>query len=655
MKHTDPEKPDRFKVKKQRQNQKEVFKQFYSTSNDVIVYMIALLDDFAEILPEVYSKAAHLRDISYLTKRYEAEGLSFVTLTLPKLAEGLLEYLETGQGRYPSFKLRTGTDYPVFLQQLFRHAYQKTSAHHCKCVELIYQFSVAFSKFKGPYKESVLLKQLQDFVSVDEELDKIDWFDYDSFPILERARVIIEELFENFSLDDARPRPGPGATNTPVAKHMRYRPHRLYTQIDDVLPYVEFFNVNEVDVINQTKFYRELYQSKRHQPRARFKYVPKKAGKARGISIEENEMQYFQQAFKHAMYSYLEGHPYTSGCINFTEQVVNATLALLSSESLEFATLDMKEASDRVARELVSWLFQNTVLHDILMALSTKWIDLPDLGEGEQSLYTRKFAPMGSGLCFPVMACVHWALCTAILQLFSSTCPAKKVFVYGDDILVPSEDAELIFKWLPSFGMKLNKQKSFYRSHFRESCGTHAYKGKDITPVYFKFTPQKTISSAMSCIANECTMHSKGYRHVAMALRKAIRESHGDLPYVNVNSPIFGFKRIDVREPSNFYSLRTKRAWTHIHRCEPNMSDLFRVRVVVTPSECDEPPTENECYLRHVLTKAHARWIGGEPLDVFTKWQYVSYPQLCGYTEPVWVHKLFNFLGDQNETDQRKK
>ena len=116
-------------------------------------------------------------------------------------------------------------------------------------------------------------------------------------------------------------------------------------------------------------------------------------------------------------------------------------------------------------------------------------IQLP-VGLGQHpTLKAQKFAPMGSGVCFPVMGLVHWALITALV--FNSTMPkahelSTQVYVYGDDIIVPSECAQLVYKYLPRFGMKINKDKSFVASHFRESCGCHAYKGFDITPAFFK-------------------------------------------------------------------------------------------------------------------------------------------------------------------------
>jgi hypothetical protein len=216
------------------------------------------------------------------------------------------------------------------------------------------------------------------------------------------------------------------------------------------------------------------------------------------------------------------------------------------------------------------------------------------------------------------------------------------VYVYGDDILVASIAAPVIFDWLPRFGMKLNMSKSFYRSHFRESCGIHAWKGKDITPVYFKFTPQLAINSAMSCIAVEQQLYEKQYKHVACLLRNEVRKLHGDLPFVNECSPIFGFKRKDYGLPSNWEQLRTKRdLYGNIQ---------YRVRLVKSVQSMDRPPSDEECYLRKLVTSANSAFIGGEPSDQYVKWQYVNYPQLTGIQLPQWALSLTKNQGDLNET-----
>jgi len=477
---------------------------YYKDHKSVVQYVVALIKDFSKHLPlSVYSGAAQAKDIECVERRMKSEGLTFATQTLPKLSEGLFQYFETGYVNYPSFALDKHGVHPVFLRKLFSLAC-RDSEHKVTAIKLIYQISTMFSKLKGPYPHSVLRKQLADFVEVDKMLGNLDWFDPTTLAIMQQARVEIRTLFENNDVIlRAKPRPGPGATNTPVAKHLRYRPHVLYTQIDKVLDYTEFFSVNPLDNIHQTKKWVTLYNKKRDFPTSRQKFVHKKVGKARGICIEENDVMFMQQAFRYSLYDWIEKHPLTKGRICFRDQSVNQTLALASSWTGQMATLDESEASDRIARELVSWLYQDTDIHDILMALSTRVIEFPKEFD-EPPLRTNKYAPMGSALCFPIMASVHWALIRAILLLHGNTSASREeIYVYGDDIILPIRHVDLVLTHLPRFGIKLNVSKSFYRSGFRESCGVHAYNGVNITPVYVKHIPvSPSITFAMSCIAS---------------------------------------------------------------------------------------------------------------------------------------------------------
>lgn len=597
--------------------------------SNIVNYVTDSILDIQKLLPpSLYSAADSQLDIATVKRRSEHEGLSFITGALPMLSAGLFQYFETGQVCYPSFKIKKGTVHPCFLQGLFRLACSD-GEYQTKAISFIYQISVMFKKLKGPYPESVLCKQHADFVQTDADLLDIDLFSEDRFPIVEQAREEIKILFSGFSLESKHvlPRPGPGATNDKVAKHLRYRPHVLYTQIDNVLPYVDFFSVNGWDVVDKTALYQRLYNERMAEPRARQKYVHKKVGEARGICIEQNEMQYFQQALKNAIYEWIEKHPLTAGQINFTDQSINAIKALVESKLQSAGTIDMKGASDRVPRDVVSWGFQDTVLHDALMALSTKWIDFPFKINGKKvaPMKTNKYAAMGSGLCFPVMAVIHWALIRAIVKC--SMPPdhmVKPIYVYGDDIILPVEYIKDVYAKLPLFGMKINEQKSYYLSRFRESCGMHAFNGESVTPVFIKNLPVSTsLKELMSCIDVESQLYEKGFHITASRLRAGIRAlTSYNLPFVSTDSPIFGFKRSGVVRPSFPGKVKTGYdSWGN---------PVLRTRVInpITKSEC--PPTEEECYLRHMLTKAHDKEVSGNPTEFRLVWKTLPVP---GYTK----------------------
>jgi len=513
-------------------------------------HICALLTDAKNNIPS-YRSADFQKDVATIKRRFASEGMPFATLSLPKLIQGLFDLIEGRNATYPGFLVRGG--HPVFLRGLFHVVINGSEAEKVKGFNYLYSVAVAFKKLKGPYKKSKIQQMFAEFVKVDEDLAEIDLFSEDRLPILQLARQYVKSVIKDITLDSRKclPRPGPGATNTPLPKHMRFRPHKLFAQIERVLPFMEgWYSSHPYDVIAQSDHYSRLFRDKIYnEPTSRYKVVPKVADKGRGICIEENEVQFLQQAIRRLLTDAIMSCSHTKRNLALNDQRINAILALLSSRTKTNATLDMSEGSDRILRELVSWFFQdNKELHDALMALSTRWIEPPKEADWPGNIRTNKFAPMGSALCFPVMTLVHYALCKAIIRL--STVQDRKaksrlVYVYGDDIIVPSDCYTAIADWLPRFGMKLNLTKSFNLSHFRESCGIHALHGHDITPVYVKHVPyQRSDGELFSYLTVEQTLFEKGFAETAKLHRSWINKSQGmKMPFVPKDSDLIGFKR----------------------------------------------------------------------------------------------------------------
>ena len=143
------------------------------------------------------------------------------------------------------------------------------------------------------------------------------------------------------------------------------------------------------------------------------------------------------------------------------------------------ATLDLKAASDTIAKELVfellppEWAFAL----DSCRTRST-------LVEGELC-YLQKFSSMGNGFTFELESLIFWALSSATLDEIQVD---DSALVYGDDIIVPKESVPLLTEVLSFCGFTLNREKSFSEGNFYESCGKHFFKGFDVTPIYQKET-----------------------------------------------------------------------------------------------------------------------------------------------------------------------
>lgn len=509
----------------------------------------AILDDAFNLLTP-YGSADCARDKSTIHRRLVNEGTTFATMTLPHFFNQVLQRLEGGDPSFEGFRKTPSSRLPVFLGRLldtvFGQGPQDSLALKC-----IYMLCVAFKKLKGDYPKSVLSDNLDKFIATDRSLLSVNMTDPSNVRILRRAKRYVDTLFKDIDIDTFMPRPGPGAVNTPLKPHERYEPRVRYAQLDSVLPYRYWFYTNAFGLRESVRRYFAL--PKREYPKSRMKFVHKYVGKPRGICIEENETQFLQQGLKALLYKKIEGHSMTKGRVNFESQQINRDLALKSSSDKSFSTIDMSEASDRIARDLVFYLFRDTELLDYLDALSTRIITFPEeVRHGH--LLAQKFAPMGSAICFPVMATVHFVLCKAIVALSGARNAkeaSKQVYVYGDDILVPNEFTEAIFTQLPKFGMKLNSEKSYYQSNFRESCGVHAYKGMDITPVYNNYTlnlkhERKDSTRLLSSLAKEHLYHESGMVLTAAVVRRHIYTIYGPLPYGKPSSRILCFKRVNA-------------------------------------------------------------------------------------------------------------
>lgn len=572
-----------------------------------IKYLTSLLADLhQDVRP--YRKVDMDRDLRTLVKRAEAEGPAFFLKTLPSFAESVFNTLEGHSATYAGFKTRHGL--PVFMGQLVALAVGKRDCSvmsRVKALKGLYTLTVAFKKLRGPYPKDVLVNQFDDFKLVDASLPKLEDMSSDLLAILETARAYCAAFIQDIDVDrdkEAVPRPGPGATNSPLEKNLRYEPHVLYTTVDEVLPYVDWFYPTPIDVIYQSRDYLALKKIGKFS--ARYKSVPKTAGKARGICIEHNEIQFLQQAVARMLRRHIKIK--LGKNIALQDQSVNALLALASSISKELATIDMSEASDRIARWLVAYLFQdNERLLEVLLALSTRFIQPPEECNSidaygriqkPEPIEVAKFAPMGSALCFPVMSLVHYFLIKAIMLHTGNATSLQdslKLYVYGDDILLPTQYTTAVYDILPKFGMKLNTTKSFVNSNFRESCGVHAYLGVDVTPVYVKHTPIHTSLDALaSSLANERDLFNKGFRFASQCLATALLEHHPHLYEVYDGSGLLGFQR---RYPKTKRRLRQR--WNEdLQYWECKVPSLVRRTEPLNISK------QTSAYMRYLGTRA---------------------------------------------------
>lgn len=165
--------------------------------------------------------------------------------------------------------------------------------------------------------------------------------------------------------------------------------------------------------------------------------------------------------------------------IDLDDQGLNQNAASVA-HSDGLATLDLKAASDTVAIELVYELLPV----DWAMYLDDLRSPIARLPGNRGAVQLQKFSSMGNGFTFELESLIFWALSSAVTDVVQ-TC-SSRVWIYGDDIIVPRECAPLLTEVLDFCGFSLNKEKSYVEGEFFESCGRHYFQGRDVTPCYQK-------------------------------------------------------------------------------------------------------------------------------------------------------------------------
>jgi hypothetical protein len=218
----------------------------------------------------------------------------------------------------------------------------------------------------------------------------------------------------------------------------------------------------------------------------RFSVAPKTSVIDRPIAIEPSLNVFYQLAAGAALRRRLRR---SHGWDLDRAQDIHRQTALAASRSREFATLDLSNASDTVAYNLVKLLLPHAWF-SVLDDLRSPFTSHPD--HTEKWVKLEKFSSMGNGFTFEL----ETVLFAAAAIYCSRQCGHAGVlgwdtFVFGDDIIVKDDVVRSLTGVLHYLGFSLNAEKSFSgMSPFRESCGADFYVGADVRPVYLKDDPQ---------------------------------------------------------------------------------------------------------------------------------------------------------------------
>ncbi len=550
------------------------------------------------------------RDIVTLSRRCESEGDAFLRITLPSFGKAFERALEEGRfspNFQSSFKTRGGL--PVFLRGFLEKIFTPDGTlrqHTCtESIRAVRQLTAVCGKIEGVCTPRRNNAAIAEYVAADEECHAWDM----SLPsildelhqVAKRGLVpLISHADWKVSRDDIVPRHGPGNTADRLLGNKKfdcdYWPHELETR----------FPWSEWGVPN----YRYADSSDRaltpltHVVPARLTLVPKTMSKPRVIVMEPTAVQYMQQALLAVITDSIER---ASNMIGFTDQSSNRSMARSASVSLGLVTLDLSEASDRVTYlQAASVLGVTPHLWEALKATRSRLVELPS-GEIRG---IHKFASMGSATCFPVEAMVFYTAILLAVRNHHRKADAEfdlswsfikqfegRIRVYGDDCIFPVEylpEVEAVFDQL---GWKINRNKTFSKSFFRESCGGDYWNGEDVTPARLKKpipTTLRQIAEVQSFVAFRNQVYHLGlWRTAAQCDRLLERVLRGVYPIVEETSPALGRTSVSFKPlwlGTDRYQRALTRAWTVKATIPKNQSSEVGalLKCLISPGRDDE-------------------------------------------------------------------
>lgn len=429
----------------------------------------------------------YIRNSRTFFRRFQNEGFSFLSKTIPSLGKALDRAL-SGKVAFslPStFKKYKKTCFPHFLGSALRRIFDETGylldSPCYNTVAWLRSFCYYAYKIEVPFEEAEIQEFSRRFVETDSDIGNLPLCGDDSTV---SVRNLMRALLSSLDDEQSTPQFGPGISSNckRTEKWNEFVPPSLMRMHFGR----DFFLLNgehwlyELFVLYLFSYLRAFlgvnWNSFEGYCPSKILFVPKDSRGPRTICCEDSRLMYAQKSLQKSLYSQVERGGNFAGRVNFTDQTINQKLTFDHNN----ATLDLKDASDRISLDLVIDVFPPKLLKSLLACRSSHY-SLPD----GSIRVMEKFAPMGSALCFPIMALIAYSAVVAAISLNGGSLMHRqnRVFVYGDDIIVPNEYAEISILALESIGLRVNRDKSFVDSRFRESCGQDTLDSSTVNPL----------------------------------------------------------------------------------------------------------------------------------------------------------------------------
>lgn len=480
------------------------------------------------------------RDFRAIESRVENEGMSFLTITLPQLDDALLTGLSQGRLTplmFNGFKpFKRGGSLPALLSGFFRRVFDADGflkSDPCiDSIDAIRQVSRLYKKVELPCTDTRVKQAFERFKDNEKRVNEYRYGSFSNDPLW---NVVCSYLWSDLELRASEIYCSPGvfgsgATAERYRFHERFHVRQWPTRGERLFPSSYHTSHREDD--------RETFESiqflkGREERPVRVVTVPKTLKTPRIIAVEPSYAMLRQQSIWRYLKQYLEGPNFPFESIRFSDQSENRRLACSGSIDGRLSTIDLSDASDLVGFPLVSSVFKHAPT--FLRMISGARTNRAELPSGE-ILTLRKFASMGSALCFPIESMVFFTIALTSLLRQSGKRPSrgnlialsKEISVYGDDIIVPAHMAVGVMEDLEAKGLKVNHNKSFSTGFFRESCGGDYYKGLEVTPIYVRrleddSSKRLDSSDIAAYISLSNQFYMKGLWHVSQYIRDYLR------------------------------------------------------------------------------------------------------------------------------------
>lgn len=522
------------------------------------------------------------RDFDRVSRLVATRGLRSVTVDLPAYGKHFDACLDAGRlipSNIPGFGCKGGSSHP-FLGGLISRVFARDGVlREDYCPDSIFflrQVLYAAKKPKFDCKESATYAAFSRYQAVEASLrpPTLDWangyFDGDRVrdlnindhglstgqaelffelgitdhlaDVVHRVADCVSSSLGWFDPTEWRPKHGPGAVadRLPV-KGWKYNFPSWSARLESVFPAADMATVNYLTWLDKDvsgSGFVDIEVPSVVLP------VPKSQKTPRLIAKEPVSTMWCQQAVWNFLENQVAKTPLVES-IHFRDQSFNSAAALKASKTRSHWTVDLSDASDRVSLWLVERLFRrNLTLLAALQASRSMYCYVPTR-DGYDLLRLKKFAPQGSASTFPLQTIVFTILAVASVLSVRGWEPnvvnirraSKEVLVFGDDSIVPEDSGRQYVELLTYCGLSVNKSKTYHLGNFRESCGTEAFDGWDVTPAYLtqpmiKPNPE-SVTATVECSNN---FYLKGLWHTAEAvLRTVPRYILNELPVVRTD------------------------------------------------------------------------------------------------------------------------